>query len=187
MRDLQQTKEEKFRIQKQRQEIIKKNKDYMVEENKKGAVERKKTRKHNDERIVLQHMEAVKKNQDKQAQVKRTEEMGRYNKNLKVNRKLQENKYGYDHRINKEEGKIKVKEQELMKMELLESELIKRLQNTQQVQKDAFVELEKALNYQSPQKWIPAGSPPRLSPPPNKKTQHSPEDQSPTADNQLIE
>jgi hypothetical protein len=34
-----------------------------------------------------------------------------------------------------------------MELELLEMELIKRLQNTQQVQKQAFTELESAISY----------------------------------------
>lgn len=38
------------------------------------------------------------------------------------------------------------KEQEVMQMELLEMELIKKLQNTQAIQKDAYAELEQALS-----------------------------------------
>ena len=37
------------------------------------------------------------------------------------------------------------KEEEVMQMEKLEMELIKKLQNTQAVQKDAYQELERAL------------------------------------------
>ena len=37
------------------------------------------------------------------------------------------------------------KEDEVMQMEKLEMELIKKLQNTQAIQKDAYHELEKAL------------------------------------------
>lgn len=45
-----------------------------------------------------------------------------------------------------EEGRIKtMKEQEVMQMEMLEMELIKKLQNTQAIQKEAYAELEKAL------------------------------------------
>ena len=40
---------------------------------------------------------------------------------------------------------INQKEQEVMQMELIEMELIKKLQNTQAVQKQAFVELESAI------------------------------------------
>ena len=39
-----------------------------------------------------------------------------------------------------------MKEQEVMQMEMLEMELIKKLQNTQAIQKEAYSELEKALS-----------------------------------------
>ena len=39
-----------------------------------------------------------------------------------------------------------MKEQEVMQMEMLEMELIKKLQNTQAIQKQAYVELEEAIN-----------------------------------------
>jgi hypothetical protein len=46
-----------------------------------------------------------------------------------------------------EEGRIRqLKEQEVMQMEMLEMELIKKLQNTQAIQKEAYAELEKALS-----------------------------------------
>jgi hypothetical protein len=46
-----------------------------------------------------------------------------------------------------EEARIRqLKEQEVMQMEMLEMELIKKLQNTQAIQKEAYSELEKALS-----------------------------------------
>ena len=42
-----------------------------------------------------------------------------------------------------------MKEQEVMQMEMLEMELIKKLQNTQAIQKEAYAELEKALSQPS--------------------------------------
>ena len=46
-----------------------------------------------------------------------------------------------------DEGRVRqLKEQEVMQMELLEMELIKKLQNTQAIQKEAYAELEKALS-----------------------------------------
>ena len=49
-------------------------------------------------------------------------------------------------KIAEEEAMIKQKEQEVMQMEMLEMELIKKLQNTQAIQKQAYTELEKAIN-----------------------------------------
>jgi hypothetical protein len=45
-----------------------------------------------------------------------------------------------------EEAVIRAKEQEVMQMEMLEMELIKKLQNTQAIQKQAYAELENALS-----------------------------------------
>ncbi len=50
-----------------------------------------------------------------------------------------------DKKIAEEEALIKQKEQEVMQMEMLEMELIKKLQNTQAIQKQAYSELENAL------------------------------------------
>lgn len=48
--------------------------------------------------------------------------------------------------IAEEEELIRQKEAEVMQMEMLEMELIKKLQNTQAIQKMAYVELEEAIN-----------------------------------------
>lgn len=48
--------------------------------------------------------------------------------------------------IAEEEELIRQKEAEVMQMEMLEMELIKKLQNTQAIQKQAYVELEDAIN-----------------------------------------
>ena len=48
--------------------------------------------------------------------------------------------------IAEEEELIRQKEAEVMQMEMLEMELIKKLQNTQAIQKQAYTELEEAIN-----------------------------------------
>jgi hypothetical protein len=53
----------------------------------------------------------------------------------------------YWKRVEQEDKKKQEIEKKVMELELLEMELIKRLQNTQQVQKQAFTELESAINY----------------------------------------
>jgi hypothetical protein len=47
--------------------------------------------------------------------------------------------------IEEEQRIIAFKEQEVMQMEILEMELIKKLQNTQAIQKQAYMELETAI------------------------------------------
>ena len=49
-------------------------------------------------------------------------------------------------KIAEEEELIRQKEAEVMQMEMLEMELIKKLQNTQAIQKQAYAELEDAIN-----------------------------------------
>ena len=49
-------------------------------------------------------------------------------------------------KIHEEEEIIRQKEAEVMQMEMLEMELIKKLQNTQAIQKQAYTELEAAIN-----------------------------------------
>jgi hypothetical protein len=56
-----------------------------------------------------------------------------------------EAKIELDKKIAEEQALIKQKEQEVMQMEMLEMELIKKLQNTQAIQKQAYSELENAL------------------------------------------
>lgn len=60
-------------------------------------------------------------------------------------RKLEEAKRDFEERIEREEKLTKQKEKEVMQMEMIEMELIKKLQNTQNIQKSAYQDLEKAL------------------------------------------
>jgi len=52
-------------------------------------------------------------------------------------------------KCHEEEGMRQMKMDEVSQMEKLEMELIKRLQNTQAIQKEAYLELEKALGQPS--------------------------------------
>jgi hypothetical protein len=60
-------------------------------------------------------------------------------------KKIEEAKREFDQRITQEIRKTKQKEKEVMQMEMIEMELIKKLQNTQNIQKNAYKELENAL------------------------------------------
>ena len=61
------------------------------------------------------------------------------------NRRLYQVKKNVDEKVIDEDLKRAHKEEEVMQMEKLEMELIKKLQNTQAIQKDAYAELERAL------------------------------------------
>ena len=55
----------------------------------------------------------------------------------------------HSQRLAEEEAMKNIKMDEVQQMEKLEMELIKRLQNTQAIQKEAYHELEKALSQPS--------------------------------------
>ncbi len=55
----------------------------------------------------------------------------------------------HEEKCDGEENLRNVKMDEVAQMEKLEMELIKRLQNTQAIQKEAYLELEKALSQPS--------------------------------------
>mmetsp|Transcript_5504 Transcript_5504/g.4695 ORF Transcript_5504/g.4695 Transcript_5504/m.4695 type:complete len:128 (+) Transcript_5504:173-556(+) len=61
-----------------------------------------------------------------------------------------ESKTHYDSRIGDEEHNRVNRENEVMELERIEMELIKKLQNTQQMQKDAYNDLESALAKPTP-------------------------------------
>ena len=60
-------------------------------------------------------------------------------------RRVHQVQRGHATRVNNEDYLRQQKEEEVMQMEKLEMELIKKLQNTQAVQKEAYQELERAL------------------------------------------
>ena len=60
-------------------------------------------------------------------------------------RRVQQVQRQHEDRVNNEDYMRTAKEEEVMQMEKLEMELIKKLQNTQAIQKEAYQELEKAL------------------------------------------
>lgn len=64
-------------------------------------------------------------------------------------RKVMSVKKAHDEKVGEEERMRSQKEEEVIQMERLEMELIKKLQNTQAIQKDAYQELEKALSQPS--------------------------------------
>jgi len=62
---------------------------------------------------------------------------------------MQETRAEIARQIEEENRVIQQKEQEVMQMELLEMELIKKLQNTQAIQKQAYMDLESAIQQRS--------------------------------------
>ncbi len=99
--------------------------------------------------------EQIARNQERKNLVRMQEQLAQQKLKLLKEKKLKEFKSGYDQRIQEELAKMKRKEVELAGMERTEGELIKKLQNTQQVQKEAFTELEGAVKGSaSPKKGV---------------------------------
>ena len=86
--------------------------------------------------------------EDKRKQSKSVKEQllmaERKRKELEIQR-LEKARKEFEDRIRRELRLTKQKEKEVMQMEMIEMELIKKLQNTQNIQKNAYQELENAL------------------------------------------
>eukprot|EP00826_Nyctotherus_ovalis_P056329 TRINITY_DN7586_c0_g1_i10.p1 TRINITY_DN7586_c0_g1~~TRINITY_DN7586_c0_g1_i10.p1 ORF type:complete len:180 (+),score=76.32 TRINITY_DN7586_c0_g1_i10:451-990(+) len=95
------------------------------------------------------------RNHERKSKIRMQEEVGQQKVQKMREKKLKEFKHNYDLRIQEEMEKIKKREKELSEMEREEGELIKKLQNTQQVQKRAFNELETAIKSPSSGKASP--------------------------------
>ena len=89
----------------------------------------------------------MKINQEKKIIIKQTEIKGQEKLHELKTSKIEKSKSHYQERVKQEKEDITSKQEELAKLEMMETELIKKLQHTQTVQKQAFEELEGALKY----------------------------------------
>jgi len=122
--------------------------------------------------IIKEH---TAKNQEKKGLVRLQEDMALQKINTLKQKKRQEFKMNYEQRVQSELERMKQKQTELANMEKAEGELIKKLQNTQQTQKNAFYELENAIKYQSPSKTMTQkGTSPRQTLTKEQKVETSP-------------
>ena len=85
------------------------------------------------------------KNQMQKQQIQTEEQIAKLKIEEARKRKIQETRLMIQKQIEEEQRIIAFKEQEVMQMEILEMELIKKLQNTQAIQKQAYMELETAI------------------------------------------
>ncbi|CAG9312086.1 unnamed protein product [Blepharisma stoltei] len=118
---LQNKREEAFNVRKQREENIRKKKDMMD---------------------FFREENQARKSAIRGSEMSATQRINQWR-----NQKFEDFKNDYQKRIDTEDGIRKTKEKEVMDMELLEMELIKRLQNTQLIQKQAFEELDTVLKH----------------------------------------
>jgi len=84
-------------------------------------------------------------NHDRKQRIKLEEHLAKQKVDEVRRKKYEDARADAQRQIEEEIRLIQMKEQEVMQMELIEMELIKKLQNTQAVQKQAFSELETAI------------------------------------------
>ncbi len=146
--------EKVYAFAKELQAKIYNHQNKIVSQNKYNATKRKKDKQVNEE--VTKHNEKLgrQKNMERRQIVRFQEDLGIQRNNARKDYLQKGYKKDYVHRVQTEKQIIGAKEQEIMLMEKREGDLIKKLQNTQAVQKEAFQELENALKYQgtSPEK-----------------------------------
>ena len=146
-------------LNQQRHQEIKKIQQSLAANKATGAQAVKKQSYENDRRKQEILHDYMAKNQEKKMVVRVQEDAGQQKVQALKQKRLQDFKQNYQARLQEEMDRIRKKELELAKMEKVETELITKLQNTQQLQKRAFGELESAIKYQgSPGKTSPKSS-----------------------------
>lgn len=77
-------------------------------------------------------------NLERKSRIKFDEQIAKQKQQESRHRKIAEARAAVARQIEEEQRMIQMKEQEVMQMELIEMELIKKLQNTQAIQKQAY-------------------------------------------------
>lgn len=77
-------------------------------------------------------------NLERKSRIKFDEQIAKQKQQEARHRKIAETRAAVARQIEEEQRMIQMKEQEVMQMELIEMELIKKLQNTQAIQKQAY-------------------------------------------------
>lgn len=77
-------------------------------------------------------------NLERKSRIKFDEQIAKQKQQEARHRKIAETRAQVARQIEEEQRMIQMKEQEVMQMELIEMELIKKLQNTQAIQKQAY-------------------------------------------------
>ena len=144
---LQSNQRELLEVSKKRQDEIKAIQAQIAKQKHDEAKERKKEREMNDQKKKQIEQDAVLINQEKKLIIKQIEVNGQEKLHDYKKQKVENSKTHYKERVKQEQEDIYKKQSELSELERAESELIKKLQHTQTVQKQAFEELESALKY----------------------------------------
>lgn len=112
---------------------------------KEEAKQSKMIKQQNDAKKRHQQFKIEQENRMKNQIIKQQKHVANVKIEQDRNRRLYNVKKAHDEKVINEDLVRSQKEDEVMQMEKLEMELIKKLQNTQAIQKDAYQELERAL------------------------------------------
>lgn len=137
-------------IRKQRLEEQKKIKEALLISKKQEAKMSKLQKKQNDQRRKNQRKRIEQENKIKTDIIRQHHNIQKIKRDEIKKKVEKDSKNHYDSKIDSEENTRINKENEVMELERIEMELIKKLQNTQQMQKDAYNELESALAKPTP-------------------------------------
>lgn len=103
-----------------------------------------------DQQRKQQQLEYIQRlNLERKSRIKFDEQVAKQKADEARRRKMAETRAQIARQIEEEQRLIANKEQEVMQMELIEMELIKKLQNTQAIQKQAYQDLEAAIQQRS--------------------------------------
>ena len=137
-------------IRRQRMEEQRKIKEALIISKKQEAKMAKLQKRQNDQRRNNLKRKIEQENKIKTDIIRQHHNIQRIKKDEMKKNIEKSSKNHYSTRIDKEDINRVNKENEVMELERIEMELIKKLQNTQQVQKNAYSELESALSKPTP-------------------------------------
>ena len=134
-----------YSINKQRADEKRKVQEAIFQSKREEAKQAKILKHQNEQKKKFTHFKIEQENRMKNQIVNQQKRLAAMKIEEEKQRRLQQIQKQHDDKVGSEDYLRQQKEEEVMQMEKLEMELIKKLQNTQAVQKEAYQELERAL------------------------------------------
>ena len=150
-----------YSVNKQRADEKRKVQEAIFQSKREEAKQSKIIKQQNEQKKKFQNFKVEQENRMKNQIVNQQKRMAAMKIEEDRQRRLHAVQRHHEDKVVNEDYMRQQKEEEVMQMEKLEMELIKKLQNTQAVQKDAYQELERALKEPSAM-MAPYGQPANL-------------------------
>ena len=138
-----------YMLSKQRYDEKKKVQDALLLQKKEEAKQAKMIKNQNEQKKFMNNERIRQENKMKNQIGLQSKRLAQMKIAEEQRRKIMMARKDHEDKCDMEENMRNVKMDEVAQMEKLEMELIKRLQNTQAIQKEAYLELEKALSQPS--------------------------------------